>query len=109
MIIYNNGVLLADKVQSADTFFQRFIGLMGKIGLDSSEGLLLKNCSSVHCFFMKFPIDVIYLASDMTVLYKETIRPWHIGRFVKDAKHVLELPEGQAANLQLGSQLLIKY
>lgn len=88
--------IIADRVELADTFFRRFLGLMGKKGLAPGEGLLLRNCPSVHCFFMKFPIDVIYLSKDMTVVYTETIEPWKIGRLVKKAAHVLELPAGSA-------------
>lgn len=109
MVVFIDDVLLADEVKFANTFFHRLVGLMGRRSLTQGEGLLLKNCSSVHCFFMKFTIDVVYMSTDMTVLFKETIRPWHIGSIVKGAKHVLELPEGQGANIQLGSQLLIKY
>lgn len=108
MVLYNDKIIVAGKVKSADTFIQRFIGLMGKTVLESDEGLLLKNCSSIHCFFMRFPIDVVYLSADMKVLATETIKPWHIGSFIKDAKHVLELPEGKASNIAIGTRICIK-
>ncbi|KGP75167.1 hypothetical protein JT05_12175 [Desulfosporosinus sp. Tol-M] len=108
MFIYGNELLLADQVKSADTFFQRFVGLMGQKSLGGGQGLLLKNCSSVHCFFMHFPIDVVYLSKFMEVLYVETIQPWHIGSFVKKAKHVLELPAGSGQGLSAGTQISIE-
>ena len=108
MFIYSNELLLADQVKSADTFFQRFMGLMGKKCLGGGQGMLFKNCSSVHCFFMHFPIDVVYLTQDMKVLYVETIKPWHIGSFVKKAKHVLELPAGSVQGLSAGTQIRIE-
>jgi len=107
MFIYDNKMLLADQVKCADTFFKRFVGLMGKKSICAGEGLLLKNCSSVHCFFMQFPIDVVYLSKDMKVLYVETIQPWHIGSFVKKTKHILELPVGSAQGLSVATQIKI--
>ena len=41
---------MADKVKLADSFFKRFIGLMGKKTLNSGEGLLLNTASIVLLF-----------------------------------------------------------
>ena len=89
--------ILADKVRPANRFFERLIGLMGKEQLDENEGLLLFHCSSIHCFFMKFTIDAVYLSTNWKVLGAETLKPWEIGRIVKGAKHVLELKAGSTA------------
>lgn len=97
MTIYAREKELADKVQPANSFFKRFIGLMGKKQLNSSEGLLLLSCSSIHCFFMRFPIDAVYLSDDKKVLGIETIKPWRIGRIYRGTRHVLELPAGATA------------
>ena len=105
-LIYNNEVI-ADKIVKADTFFTRLIGLLNKDCLGSGEGLMLFNCSSVHCFFMKFTIDVVYLSKDMMILYKETIKPWIVGKIVKNCSHVLELPEGKAKNILVGDYIVL--
>jgi len=96
-----DGVLIADKVYLADSYFKRLRGLLGKKQLQPGEGLLLTKVSSVHCFFMKFTIDVVYLNAEMVVTGMETIPPWRIGKWVRGTKHTLELEEGKA-------QLLIK-
>jgi uncharacterized membrane protein (UPF0127 family) len=83
--------IIADNVRNADTFFARFKGLMGRKSLGIGEGLLLINCPSIHCFFMKMTIDAIYLSKDMTVLGVEKLRPWQLGKRVKNTSHVLEL------------------
>ncbi len=98
MKAYCNEKIIADQVKIADGFFSRLIGLMNQKSMNPSQGLLLKDCSSVHCFFMKFPIDVVYLSKDMKVLQMETVVPWRIGKFVKKAAHVLELSAGVAEN-----------
>jgi uncharacterized membrane protein (UPF0127 family) len=91
MVVSSRKHIVADRVRLADTFFRRFKGLMGVRHLVPGEGLLLKNCSSIHSFFMKITIDAVYLSNDFTVLYIETLPPWRIGKNVKGAKHVLEL------------------
>ena len=96
MVILCKGHILASKVKEANHFVARFKGLMGKTKLDEGEGLLLRHCPSIHCFFMKIPIDAVYLSKDMTVLGIETLYPWEIGRRVKNTAHVLELAAGKA-------------
>ncbi len=105
MIVYCNNAVLAEHVDIADSFKKKLIGLMGKKTLLSGQGLFLKNCSSVHCFFMKFPIDVVYLSQEMVVLHMETIQPWHIGSFTKNTKHILELVAESAKGVSLGDKI----
>lgn len=106
MVVYYNEKILANNVKIAGNFISRLIGLMGKKSIDRNEGLLLMNCSSVHCFFMKFTIDVVYLSQDMHVIYKETIHPWKVGKIVKKSSHVLELAEGAARGVSIGDNLV---
>jgi len=107
--VYCNDLILADKVKIANNFFKRFIGLMGKKSLAEGEGLLLWHCSSIHCFFMKIPIDAIYVSSDMTVLGKETIQPWHLGKHFKKTAHVLELGADTAySKVSIGDKIYFK-
>lgn len=107
MRIYCDDVLLADNVTTADSFFKRFIGLMGKRQLDHGEGLLLR-CSAVHCFFMKIPIDVIYIAKNMTVLGKETLNPWRIGKIFAGTHTVLEIQAGCASEIITGTKIVLR-
>ncbi len=68
-MLYNNGRLL-DRVQVADTFLERLKGLMFQRNI--KEGLLLSPCSQIHTYFMREPIDVIYLDRCGHVLSVET-------------------------------------
>ncbi len=81
----------------ADRPFGRMKGLLGRRSLDSGEGLLLRPASSVHTFFMRFAIDVVFLDRDLTVVdVVKDLRPWRAaGR--RGAKSVLELASGEAA------------
>lgn len=108
MKIYVNDVLLADDIKIADNFLLRLKGLLGKKKIEKNEGLLLMNCPNVHCFFMKFAIDVIYLSDSMTVLYKETIEPWKVGKIVKKTSHILELPKDRAESITIGDKITVE-
>ncbi len=89
-----NGRILASNIRLAGSFWARFKGLMGKKSLGDGEGLLIMRCQAVHCFFMKIPIDAVYLSKGLTVLGYETLQPWSIGRHIKGTAHVLELKAG---------------
>lgn len=102
--VCNNKIVFND-IMRADSFISRLMGLLGKKYLSMDEGLLLENCSSIHCFFMKITIDVVYLSKDMEVLYKETVKPWRIGKLVKNTAHVLEVAEGAGDKISLGDLL----
>lgn len=105
MKVYCNNKLLINDVELAETFVSKLVGLLNRKYI-IDEGLLLKKCSSIHCFFMKFTIDAIYLSSEMVVLEKETILPWRIGKFVKNTANVLELPEGKSIDVKIGDLLI---
>lgn len=95
--------VLADRVTAADNFLTRFKGLMFRKELAAGEGLLLKNCSAIHCCFMRFPIDAVYLDDCMTVVGVETVKPWRLGHIFPRARHVLELEAGRGQTLIPGT------
>ncbi|WP_077612433.1 DUF192 domain-containing protein [Clostridium sp. Marseille-P2415] len=97
------------EAEVADTFLKRLLGLMFRSGLPLGNALLLDPCSGIHTWFMRFPIDVVYLDRDNTVIKKETVYPWRIGSFVKGAGKILELNKGAARKLKVGKQLVISF
>ncbi len=100
--ISQDGCPIAGRVSVADNWFSRFKGLMFRKTLPAGEGLLLKNCSAIHCCFMRFPIDVVYLDEEMRVVTVETVKPWRLGGIHPGVKHVLELGAGCAGDLTPG-------
>lgn len=90
----------------ADSFMTRFKGLMLKNEESSINGLLLVKCSSIHTMFMKFPIQVIYLTENNIVLDQEVVKPWKIGKIVKGAKNIFEIPESYAINVDKDDELI---
>ena len=107
MIIKRNEQTVFDQIREAKTFWQRFKGLMGVKLLKDGEGVWFENCSSIHCFFMKMPIDVVYCDKNYRIVGIETVAPWKIGHFYKGAKHVLEVKACAANNLQIGDELTL--
>ncbi len=103
--------LIADKVEKASTLFQRMKGLLGRTALERGEGLWIEPCNSIHTFFMKFPIDVVFLSSSKHVLaVHQNLRPFRLTPWVRGAHSVLELPSGTLASLLLktGDELALE-
>ncbi len=67
-----SGEVLASRGRLADNFKTRTVGLLGEARLDEDEALIIKPCWSIHTFFMRFPIDVLFLDKKGTV--KKIIR-----------------------------------
>ncbi len=105
-------VTLVSKGRVANNFFTRLRGLVGVKHLADGDGLLIQPCSQVHCMFMSIPIDVLYIGKDQRVLAVDAaMRPWAMGRLVRGAKRVLELPAGTVAatGTAVGDQLQITF
>lgn len=95
------GIAVCDRCTIADTPVSRLRGLLGRKELNANEGLLLRPESSVHTWFMRFPIDLVFLEADLTVLsVREHVRPWRTAG-ERGARSVLELPAGTCEQRQL--------
>jgi hypothetical protein len=83
--------VILSNLEVATTFLSRLKGLLGRNSLDASSGLLINPCNSVHCFFMKFPIDVAFVDKDNQVCHIITgMKPGKISPIVRRAKYVIE-------------------
>ena len=94
------GTVLAERVEVARSFWARFMGLMGRRDLPAGSGLFLPG-NGIHMFFMRFPIDAVFLAKSSdtglrrVVAVHRGIRPWvGLVPLVLGADGVLELPVG---------------
>jgi len=89
------GAVIAARVRVADTLMSRSVGLLNRASLESDEGLLITPCDSVHTFFMKFPIDLLYLDSEFRVVkVVPNMGPSRMSFCLGKARHVLELKGG---------------
>jgi uncharacterized membrane protein (UPF0127 family) len=90
-----NHVVLADKVKVASTFFKRLIGLLDRAYLNEGEGLVISPSNSIHMFFMRFAIDVLFLdKKGRVVAILRSFKPWKLSRIYFNACSVIELPPG---------------
>ncbi|MFQ5800991.1 MAG: DUF192 domain-containing protein, partial [Candidatus Hydrothermarchaeales archaeon] len=83
----------------ANGFFSRLFGLMFKKELPTDEGLLIEyspyfGSKAVHGFFMRFPLDLIFLSKDKKVVDTAHLKPWSIYNPKKECRWVLEVEEG---------------
>ena len=81
----------------ADTSSKRRTGLLKHERLEPGEGLWIVPCESVHTFFMKFPIDLVYLDKRKKVRkVRHAVPAWRVSACLT-AHSILELPAGTAA------------
>jgi uncharacterized membrane protein (UPF0127 family) len=87
--------VIAHKGSIADTFFSRMIGLLNRDSLLPDEALIITRCQSIHMFFMRFPIDAIFVDRHARVVgILEHIKPFFLSRIFFRSSYVIELPAG---------------
>ena len=93
----DDGTVVCERCLLAETPFARLRGLLGRSGLSSGEGLLLRPAGSIHTAFMRFTIDVVFLnKANEVVKVASELRPWRTAS-CRGARAALELPAGEAA------------
>jgi len=104
------GSEVAVRVRHADRAWSRLVGLLGRRGLAKDEGLLLTPCTSVHTFFMRFPIDILYLDRERVVVKAvRALRPFRVSACLRGGHSILELAAGalEASGTQVGDRLAV--
>lgn len=99
--------MLAEAADVADTAEKRNTGLLKHQSLPPGDGLWIVPTQSVHTFFMKFEIDVLYLNKARKILkIRPSMAKWRVSACFS-AHSVLELPAGMAATTgtSVGDQL----
>ncbi len=98
------------RVRVADSAWSRLVGLLGCAGLPAGQGILIRPCSSVHTFGMRFPIDVVYLAADgLVVKVVHGLRPWRFSMGGRRARTVVELARGEAARAGIEPGVTVRW
>lgn len=110
MSIWNvqTGRWVCHEVVEARSFWARTRGLIGRPALVPGEGMMIHRCQGVHMFFMRTPIDVVFLSrANEVVGLVPGLRPWRVTRFYSGADRALELPVGtiERAGVALGHRL----
>jgi len=121
MIEMNNNktILIKEKdkkkianVKFADSYFSRLKGLMFKKDLDyvlvlKPAKAKSKSASSIHSYFMRMAIDVIFLNEEKQVYEMKQLKPWKFFTPSIGASYILELKEGtiEKYKISLGDKL----
>ena len=93
---HTRNTVLGDAVELADTSETRRVGLLKHERLEPGSGLWIVPCESVHTFFMKFPIDLVYLDKQRKVRkVRHAVPAWRLSACLS-AHSILELPAGTA-------------
>jgi hypothetical protein len=101
---------VADAADVADTSAKRRTGLLKHERLETGQGLWIQPCESVHTFFMKFPIDLVYIDKQRKVRkVRHAVPAWRLSACLT-ARSVLELPAGTAerTGTVAGDQLIFE-
>ena len=104
------GTVLGEAVELADTSEKRRTGLLKHERLQPGEGLWIVPCESVHTFFMKFPIDLVYVDKRHKVRkVRHSVAPWRMSACLS-AHSVIELAAGTAeqSGTQAGDELAVE-
>jgi uncharacterized protein len=103
----DSGRVVVDDLELASSSWSRFVGLMGRPSLERGRGLLIEPCNSIHMFFMRFAIDVLFLDKQRRVKkVMLELKPWRISPIVFGARSVVELPAGTLSDRALVGAVL---
>jgi len=92
------GAIVCERCEVAESALARMRGLLGRTGLDPGAGMLINPAPSVMTFFMRFPIDVVFIDRDRKVVgVRHRLRAWRVAG-ARHAVAALELPAGAAAD-----------
>ena len=103
--------LLSGNIRTADSFIRKLFGLVFSAPLKEGEGLIIDNCSSVHTFWMRYPIDILFLDSDNRIIrFFEDLKPFRVTPFIRGASKTVELKSGsvRACSLKTGDRLKLE-
>jgi uncharacterized protein len=92
-----SGAVIADSVAGAFDSETRRRGLLGRDGMAAGEALIIAPTNAIHTFFMRFDIDVAFVARDGRVVKVSAgLRPWRMAAAFR-AHGVVEMPAGAFA------------
>jgi uncharacterized membrane protein (UPF0127 family) len=98
------------RVSRADSFWSRFVGLLGRSTLADDDGLWIEPCTSVHTFFMRFPIDLAFVDRRGIVIRRvDRLPPWRATAIQTRARACVELAAGvlEKTGVTVGTHLTL--
>ena len=105
------GTTLATRCRVASSAVDRTIGLLRTPEVAPGEGLLIERSPSIHLFFMRYPIDAVFVDRSARVTrVVGTLRPWRVVLWARGARDCIELRAGtaDATGTRPGDQLVLE-
>ena len=108
--------ILASELESADSRWAKFMGLMGRPTLAPGAGLWLPESNGIHMMFMRFAIDAVFVGrpdgdgARPVLSLHEGLPAWRgLVPLVRGAHGVIELPVGaiEGSGTQVGDRIAI--
>ncbi len=102
---------LSENILVAETLWDRLIGLMFKKEIRGADGLMLDPCRSIHTFFMRYSLDVVFISSKNEIIkIIRDMKPWRLSWIYFRASKTLELPAGKLPkDLSVGDRLEVTH
>jgi uncharacterized membrane protein (UPF0127 family) len=95
----DSGRVVVERCERAERMLERVRGLLGRDGLEAGAGLWIDRTGSVHTFFMRFPMDAVFLDKELRVRkVVPAVRPFRLA-WCRGAHSVVELAAGEAARV----------
>jgi uncharacterized membrane protein (UPF0127 family) len=89
-----SGAIMAESLVSAHDSASRRKGWLGRDSAPSGEAIWILPCEAIHCFFMHFPIDVVFLDRELRIVQlRRSVKPWRIAVCLR-AYSVMEFAAG---------------
>ncbi|MEB3204555.1 MAG: DUF192 domain-containing protein [Candidatus Sericytochromatia bacterium] len=101
---------VVERLEVARTPWARMRGLGFRDRFEPGEGMLLVPCNSIHTFWPRLNLDVLFLSRDFRILrVLHDLPPGRFSPIVPKARQVLELPAGQARGLGLEEGVTLRW
>ena len=104
------GTTVADRVRIASSAVDRTVGLLRTPEVRAGEGLWIERAPSIHMWFMRYPIDAVFVSRDGRVTrIAANLRPWRVVWWARGSRDCLELRAGAAAQslTEVGDELRV--
>lgn len=103
LVHLGSGRVLAANLERPRSFVGRGLGLMFRRSLPAGHGMWIRPCNGIHTFFMRFPIDAVFLdRRERVVRVYRRLGRGRLLPLVLGAHSVVELPAGTIDGLALG-------
>jgi len=91
-----------ETIKIGNSLWQKTFGVMFWKNFGGYNGLLLPDTNAIHTFFVRFPLDLVFLdENNLVIKIVENLKPWRFSPIVWRAKHTLELPVGSVQKHKL--------